>query len=228
MCMASRKIRAAPTSKPVPKNPKPPFSAAKLMVANAILVTAVAGVIALTGCPPDSKNPIKPEKDGAIGANISSEYFTITKENRVSVHNSLATFPSGTSESVALVAEAGNKLLEPNKLGRTPDNYVPLIDYFIELYDQAGGEMVDAALAHAEELPDSKRGIFLEEANLTIVALLLRPYAAWEGPAFLKSLDQLISGPEFSQESLDRFAFESNLMREYAELTMNIGNQLYF
>jgi len=223
-----RKIHATANSKPVPKNPKHSFSTARLMVANAILTVAVAGAIALTGCPPDSEKSAKPEEDGAMGAAISSGHLTITKENRVSVNNSLAALPSGISGSVALVAEAGNKLIESNKLGHTPDNYVPLIDYFIELYDQAGGEMVGAALAQAEELPESKRGIFLEKANLTIVALLLRPYAAWEGPTFLESLDQLISGPEFSPDSLDRFAFDSNLVREYAELTMNIGNQLYF
>lgn len=225
--VTSRKIHAPTNSNPAPKNSNPSrefrFSAKKLLVANAVLIVGVTGVLDMHGCLQKQKEQAKEP------ASLSSQdSFTVTKSERVSVYHSLKTLPPGTSKSVASVVNAGRKTLEGNKLLITQDKYELLIDHFIGLYGQAGGDMVDAVLAQVKNLPEPERDSFLDDAYLAVTALLLRPYAAWEGPVVLKNLDQLISSPEFNQESLDNFAGDNNLMREYFELTMNIGNQLYF
>ncbi len=225
----SRKIHANTNSNPAPKTSKSPekfrFSTANLLVTTEILTVAFAGTLSFYGCLQNAEKLGKPAKEPA--ALSSPDSFTVTKTERASVHNSLKTLPSGTSKSVALVVDAGRKTLEGNNL-ITPDRYEPLVDHFIRLYGEAGEDMVDAALAQVKKLPESEGVVFMGEAHLTIVALLLRPYAAWEGPAVLKELDNLISSQEFSQDSLDNFAGNRDLMKEYYELTMNVGNQLYF
>ncbi len=226
----SRKIHANTTSNPAPKNSNPPgkfhFSTAKLMVAHAVLTVAGAGAIALYGCP-QAEEQREPERKPAASL-TTSDSFTVTKTERISVYNSLKILPPGTSKSLALVVDAGKKVLEHEPRVFPGKGYSPMIDEFIEVYAIAGGEMVDSALAQAKKLPDPERGAFLDEAHLAIAAFLLRPFAAWEGPAVLKELDQLISSPEFSQDSLDTFAGDNNLVKEYFELTMNVGNRFYF
>ncbi|MCP4647449.1 MAG: hypothetical protein GY852_06905 [bacterium] len=227
----SRKIHANPNSISAPKNSKHPekfrFSAAKLMVAHAIVTVAVAGVISVYGCP-EGENPSEPERMPAASPLTSQDSFTVTKTERISVHNSLKILSPGISKSLALVVDTGKKVLENDPRVLSGDGYSHMIDEFIEIYGIAGGEMMDAAIAQSEKLPESERAHFLDEAYLTIVALLLRPYAAWEGPSVLKKLDQQMSSREFSLDSLDRFAADNDLVREYYELTLKVGNQIYF
>jgi hypothetical protein len=224
-----RKIHATTTSNPALKNSKPPgkfhFSTAKLMVATAVLNVAVAGVIALYGCPQDVENSREPQRKPAAPLTDS---FTVTKPEKISIHNSLKSLPPGTSKSLALVVDAGKKLLEADSRVSPGKGYSPMIDDFIESYAHAGGKMIDSAIAESEKLPEPERESFLDEAHLAVTALLLRPFAAWEGPAVLKELDRLISSPGFSQDSLDRFVGDNNLVREYFELTLNVGNRFSF
>ena|GEM_PF-5673193 len=228
----SRNIHATTISNPALKNSKPSkkfhFSTAKLLVANAVLVVGIAGSIDLHNYLEKQREP-EPERKHTATLSLSNT-FTVTRTERTSIHNSLKTLPSGNSnsKSLALVVDAGKKVLENEPRILSGEGYSPMLDEFIELYGKAGGEMIDSAIARSKELPETKREAFLAEAYPGIVAFLLRPYAAWEGPTVLKELDQLISSPEFSQDSLDKFAEGNNLMKEYFEITMNVGNRFYF
>jgi len=228
-------LHANPGKKaPEPKNPKKPnpFSAGKILVANAALTVVVAGVIALGGgCPQNSVRPGKTAKktDSALGPTApSSNSFEVNKEDKLSVTNSLQALPTVRGHSISVVLEAGRKALEANKPQAMPRGYEAIIDHYIDAYDEAGAEMVDAVLLQLEKTPYSEKDAFLNKSQLSIISLLLRPYAAWEGPEVLKEYDKLLASQEFSQDSLDRFAWDHDLMREYFELTMNVGNRFFF
>jgi len=98
------------------------------------------------------------------------------------------------------------------------------VDTFISLYSTMGGKAVDALSAEMKEMSREERGKLLEFAIPRLTALMMRPFAAWQGS--LGGLDRLLSSPDFSVEALREFAWHNNLHQEYNFLLKSLKERL--
>ncbi len=89
------------------------------------------------------------------------------------------------------------------------------IDRFIVAYADTIQGMFDSIAADMETLSPEKAEELADFAIPRMSAILLRPHAANIGPSILRDLDDLISGPEFSMESLRSFAWHNGLRNEF-------------
>ena|GEM_PF-4923361 len=98
------------------------------------------------------------------------------------------------------------------------------VDTFISLYSIMGYEAVDKLSAGMEGLSREEKGRIVEFALPRFTALMLRPFAAWQGS--LGKLDKLFSSPDFSIEALREFAWHNNLHQEYNFLLKSLRESL--
>ena len=87
------------------------------------------------------------------------------------------------------------------------------VDTFISIYSSLGGEAVDELSSAMEGMDREERGRVMEFAIPRLTAIMMRPFAAWQGS--LGGLDRLLSSPDFSTQSLREFAWHNNLHQEY-------------
>ncbi len=98
------------------------------------------------------------------------------------------------------------------------------VDTFISLYSIMGGEAVDELSSTMKEMSREERGRIVEFAIPRFTALMMRPFAAWQGS--LGKLDRLLSSPDFSIEALREFAWHNNLHQEYNFLLNGLRERL--
>ena len=89
------------------------------------------------------------------------------------------------------------------------------IDKFIVAYADTIQKMFDSIAADMETLSPEKAEELADFAIPRMSAILLRPHAANIGPSILRDLDDLISGPDFSMNSLRSFAWHNGLRSEF-------------
>lgn len=98
------------------------------------------------------------------------------------------------------------------------------VDTFTEFYASIGGDAVDVISFEMKEMSREQRKRIIEFALPRLTALLMRPFAAWQGS--LAKLDKCISNPDFSIQTLREFAWHNNLHQEYNFLLNSFRERL--
>ncbi|MBD3389844.1 hypothetical protein GF415_02710 [Candidatus Micrarchaeota archaeon] len=89
------------------------------------------------------------------------------------------------------------------------------IDEYVWAYADTMQPIFKSIAAEMETLSPEKASELADFAIPRLSAILLRPHAANIGPSILRDLDDLISGPDFSMDSLRSFAWHNGLRSEF-------------
>ncbi len=98
------------------------------------------------------------------------------------------------------------------------------VDIFMDLYASIGGDVIDVISFGMKGMDREQRKRVVDLAIPRLTALVLRPFAAWQGS--LAKLDKCTSSPDFSIQTLREFAWHNNLHQEYTKIFKDVRKKL--
>lgn len=126
-------------------------------------------------------------------------------------------------ESAELLLSLRSRDLQFSRnVGWEADPFEDTIDSFIEFYASFGGDALEKLSEPMKNMDRRQKAELAKFAIPRITAIVLRPYAAWKGLSVLNELDTLLSGPNFSKEALQEFAWKNGLSSQYSDLLKSI------
>ncbi|MCP4647448.1 MAG: hypothetical protein GY852_06900 [bacterium] len=123
-----------------------------------------------------------------------------------------------------LISQTQDLEFSSSSAGDTRTAFERTVDTFISLYSSVGGEAVDKLSAEMKEMGREERGRVVAFALPRLTAIMMRPFAAWQGS--LGKLDRLLSSSDFNTEALRAFAWHNNLHQEYNFLLKSLREHL--